>query len=216
MPGDIAPALAAIVPVFPLEGAVLLPQANLPLNIFEPRYLAMTRDAMASNRLIGIIQPSAKGGKRPPLYQIGCLGKITSFQETNDGRFIIALTGVSRFRVAEELIVNTPYRQVSADYGAYGQDVDDAPPLPAVLRASLQEVLKRYLDAKGMGADWEAVASADDQALVNGLTMVCPFDPPEKQALLEAPTLQARAELLDGLMTFATLGETGDAPPARH
>jgi len=194
--------LPETIPVFPLGGALLLPRAELPLNIFEPRYLAMVRDAMADHRLIGMIQP--KDDAEPPaLYAVGGLGRITSFAETGDGRFLITLAGLTRFRIGRELKVATPYRQVAADYGAYAADWRDAEPLPAAARADLENSLRAYLDTQGLSADWDAVAGADDEALVNTLTAVCPFDVAEKQALLEAASLRERAGVLSTLMAFA-------------
>lgn len=198
--------LPVAVPVFPLTGALLLPRGVLPLNIFEPRYLAMVRDAMeasgAANRIIGIIQPRSDG-EPPPLYEVGCLGRISDFRETEDGRIIIALTGVSRFRIQAELDRTTMYRQVMADYHGFGEDRAEPDPLAAAARAVLEEELKAYLDLQGLSADWEAVKAADDESLVITLASVCPFDPVEKQALLEADGLPDRAATLTALMTFA-------------
>lgn len=208
--------LPAAVPVFPLTGAVLLPRGMLPLNIFEPRYLAMVRDAMAAtgaaNRIIGMIQPKANGGAAggpPPLYTVGCLGRITEFRETDDGCILIALVGVSRFRAAAELDRTTPYRQVMTDYHGFADDRHDEEPLDAASRASLEEALRPYLDARGLAADWEAVQSADDEGLVTALSGALPFDPAEKQALLEAATLADRAQTLSALMSFA-VGPNGN------
>lgn len=198
--------LPTAVPVFPLSGALLLPRGVLPLNIFEPRYLAMVRDAMAAagaaNRIIGIIQPR-NAGDPPPLYTVGCLGRISDYRETDDGRMLVALTGVSRFRVAAELDRTTLYRQVMADYHDFAEDRDEPDALAAAARATLEEVLQSYLDTQGLSADWEAVRAADDEALVTTLASVCPFDPAEKQALLEAEDLPERAATLTALMTFA-------------
>jgi hypothetical protein len=204
--------LPSAVPVFPLTGALLFPRGLLPLNIFEPRYLAMIRDAMeakgAANRIIGMIQPRANGtsvspSDSPPLYEVGCLGRITDFRETEDGRILVALVGVSRFRVTAELDRTTLYRQVMTDYLGFQSDRDETEPLSAAARASLEEVLRAYLDNQGLAADWDAVTSADDEALVTTLACVCPFDPPEKQALLEAESLSQRADTLTTLMAFA-------------
>lgn len=198
--------LPTAIPVFPLTGALLLPRGMLPLNIFEPRYLAMVRDAMAAtgaaNRMIGIIQPRAQG-EPPPLFDVGCVGRIGDYRETDDGRILIALTGVTRFRVAAELDRTTLYRQVMADYHDFAEDRDDPEPLTATARAGLEDVLRAYLDAQGLSADWEAVHAADDEALVTTLSGVCPFDPAEKQALLEAEDLPERAATLTALMAFA-------------
>jgi Lon protease-like protein len=206
--------LPTAIPVFPLTGALLLPRGTLPLNIFEPRYLAMVRDAMAAtgaaNRMIGIIQPRSGSdqerraqGEPPPLYDVGCVGRIGDYRETDDGRILIALTGVTRFRVAAELDRTTLYRQVIADYHDFAEDRDEPEPLTATARAGLEDVLRAYLDAQGLSADWEAVRAADDEALVTTLSGVCPFDPAEKQALLEAEDLPERAATLTALMAFA-------------
>ena len=208
--------LPAAVPVFPLTGALLLPRGVLPLNIFEPRYLAMVRDAMAAtgaaHRIIGIIQPRANG-EPPPLYEVGCLGRIGDYRETEDGRILIALTGVSRFRVQAELARTTPYRQVMVDYLGFGDDRDEPDALAAAARAGLEDVLQTYLDAKGLSADWQAVKDADDEALVTTLSSVCPFEPPEKQALLEAEDLADRTATLTALMSFTQgLGDSGQRP----
>jgi Lon protease-like protein len=202
--------LPTVVRVFPLSGAILLPRAVLPLNIFEPRYLAMTRDAMATDRLIAIVQPrEAEGRDPPPLFEVGSIGRITRFSETGDGRFLIALTGLIRFRVASELAVTTPYRQVTADYSPFRLDWDPPAPLGEGGRARVETALRAYLRAQELSADWEAVANADDESLIHTLAAVCPFDLLERQALLEAPDLAARAETLATLMTFAG----GPTPP---
>lgn len=193
------------IPIFPLEGALVLPRGGLPLNIFEPRYLAMVRDAMAGERLIGVIQPKGTGDS---LYAVGGLGRITQFAETDDGRFLILLSGLTRFRIVEELPVDTPYRQVTADYEPFRDDWREPDPLPAADRAALEEMLKVYLAGQELGADWDAIARSDDETLVNSLTVACPFDSAEKQALLEAPDLRSRATTLATLMSFAPpLGE---------
>ncbi len=212
--GESREPLPAAIPVFPLSGALLLPRGLLPLNIFEPRYLAMVRDAMAAQgsaeRVIGMIQPK-DDGDQPALYGVGCLGRISDCRKTGDGRLLITLAGVTRFRVQAELDRDTPYRQVLADYDGFGEDRADADPLPAAARANLEEVLQSFLDAKGLAADWDAVRSADDEALVTTLAAVCPFEAVERQALLEAPTLADRASTLTTLMTFAQGPYAGDA-----
>ena len=207
--------LPVAVPVFPLTGALLLPRGELPLNIFEPRYLAMVHDAMAAtgaaNRIIGIVQPRGNG-EPPPLYEVGCLGRIGDYRETDDGRILISLTGISRFRIQAELDRTTLYRQVMADYHGFGDDRAEPEALAAVARAGLEDVLRAYLDVQGLSADWEAVKSADDESLVTTLASVCPFDPVEKQALLEADDLPDRAATLTALMTFAQGPGNSDRP----
>lgn len=199
--------LPAEIPVFPLAGALMLPRAELPLNIFEPRYLAMVRDAMDGDRLIGMIQPR-DSTEPPPLYDVGGLGRITQFAETGDGRFLITLVGLTRFRVEREIEGASPYRRVVADYSPYAGDWREAEPLPAAVRADLENSLRAYLDTQGLSADWDAVSSADDESLVNTLTAVCPFDVAEKQALVEAETLRDRASVLSTLMAFALPSDT--------
>lgn len=213
--------LPAAVPVFPLTGAVLFPRGVLPLNIFEPRYLAMVRDAMAASgaahRIIGMIQPKAvamgaggKNGAPPALYKVGCLGRITEYRETDDGRILIALVGVSRFRVGAELERDTLYRQVMTDYHGFADDRHEPEALDAATRAGLEQALRPYLDARGLSADWDAVQNADDESLVTTLASVLPFEPAEKQALLETITLPERAQTLATLMSFAaSSGPTG-------
>ncbi len=215
--------LPSVIPVFPLDGAVLLPRGLLPLNIFEPRYLVMIRDAMAGSGLIGMIQSrgnaapdggaertgGASGGRgkparaQPALFGVGCAGRITECSPTDDGRLLVTLAGVTRFAVTRELEVTTPYRQVMPDFEAFAADSDEAQPLAAAARAALERELRGYLDAQGLSADWAAVAQADDESLVTTLSSVCPFDAVEKQALLEARDLPARAATLTALMTFA-------------
>jgi hypothetical protein len=205
--------LPAAVPVFPLTGAVLFPRGVLPLNIFEPRYLAMVRDAMAAtgaaNRVIGIIQPRQSDRDPPQLYQVGCLGRISDYRETDDGRILIALVGTSRFRVGAELERDTLYRQVMTDYHAFADDRHEAEALDAATRTAVEDALRPYLDARGLAADWEAVQSADDESLVITLAGVLPFEPAEKQALLETVTLNERAQTLAALMSFAAGPSSG-------
>jgi uncharacterized protein len=206
------PPLPAAVPVFPLTGAVLFPRGVLPLNIFEPRYLAMVKDAMAAtgaaHRMIGMIQPRAAGDP-PALFNVGCLGRISEYRETDDGRILIALVGTSRFRVGAELDRDTPYRQVMTDYHGFTADRHDEDALDPVTRVSLEEALRPYLDARGLSADWDAIENADDEALVTTLASALPFEPPEKQALLEAVTLSDRAQTLAALMSFSASGDSG-------
>jgi len=192
--------LPGVIPVFPLPGALLLPRGQMPLNIFEPRYLAMIDDALRDgHRLIGMIQPDpAHSGpaKRPPLYQVGCVGRITQLAESGDGRYLLELTGVARFRVEEELAANTAYRQCRVTYAPFADDFiarkgEDAVDRKAVLRA-----LNDFMKANDLKADWEDIDKAPNEALVNALSMMSPYGPAEKQALLEAPDLKNRAEIL--------------------
>jgi Lon protease-like protein len=188
------------VPVFPLAGALLFPRAQLPLHIFEPRYRAMVRDALASDQLIGMIQPRDQA-EPPALFEIGCLGRIVGSEETDDGRFNIVLEGLGRFRVAAEADVTTPYRQVDADSGSF-DDLATPEPLAIAQRAELEREARRYADALGYAVDWEAVTRLDDEMLVNGIAQIAPLDVSSKQALLEAADISERCELLVQFMQF--------------
>jgi len=200
--------------LFPLGGAILLPRATMPLNIFEPRYLAMVRDAMADDRMIAIIQPRASEPERqPPLFDVGAVGRITQYAETGDGRYLIALTGLARFHLREELAVTTAYRQAEVDYAPFAADWSSPEPLAAAVRADLETQLKAYLEAQGLSADWDAVRNADDESLVNTLAVVCPFQPAERQALLEATSLPDRARTLAMLMQFAPTPQAAATDP---
>jgi Lon protease-like protein len=193
------------VPVFPLSGALLLPRADLPLNIFEPRYLAMIDHAMSSDRLIGMIQPAPDQGDAgaPALMKVGCVGRITSYAETPDNRMVITLTGVSRFQLVEELSVTTPYRQVIANFHPFAVDLVSDPGASDVNRPALLKAFRDYLDANNMNADWGQVDAASTEVLVNTLSLLAPYPPQEKQALLEAPDLKARADVLVALTEVA-------------
>lgn len=190
--------LPATIPVFPLHGALLLPRGELPLNIFEPRYLAMIDDALKGSRLIGMIQPDDPDSRaaNPSLYKIGCLGRLTQFSETGDGRYSISLTGISRFHLLEELNVTTPYRQCRVDFGAFAADLTPNAGADKVDRESLLRALAAYLKANKIEADWAGIEDAPTEALVNGLCMMSPYGAKEKQALLEAPDLKARSDIL--------------------
>ena len=193
------------IPVFPLAGALLLPRADLPLNIFEPRYLEMVDDAMSSHRLIGIIQPQADAEKDdvPALMKIGCVGRITSYAETSDGRLLIALTGVSRFEISDELDCDTGYRQVVANYHPFAVDLVSDIGANDVNRPALLKAFRDYLNANNMNADWDQVDAASTEVLVNTLSLLAPYPPHEKQALLEAPDLKTRADVLVALTEVA-------------
>ncbi len=197
-------ALPPEIPVFPLPGALLLPGGRLPLNIFEPRYLAMVTDALGAGRMFGMIQPrpdAPAGPTGPALCRVGCLGRISSFAETEDGRFLITLTGVIRYDLAGELPMRHGYRRVQVDYTPWRADLDieEGPP-PPVDRAALLEALRAYFRARRIDANWEAIERTADATLVTTLCMVCPFDPREKQALLEAPDACERARMLIALL----------------
>jgi Lon protease-like protein len=195
-------------PLFPLTGAVLLPRGHLPLNIFEPRYLEMVEYALQGDRLIGMIQPTENEETvlNPRLSQVGCAGKITSFQETDDNRYLISLTGICRFRLTGEMHTITPWRAGFCDFATFAGDLAQ-PADEEFPRERLLAALKTYLTSRDMKADWKSVLTAPAEALVNALAMMCPFDPAEKQALLEAASFQERASTLMVLLEMG--GEPG-------
>jgi Lon protease-like protein len=195
--------------LFPLAGALLFPGMQLPLHIFEPRYRALIRDAIARDRRIGMIQPR-DNAPVPALFDIGCVGRIGEIEAMEDGRFNIILTGISRFRVVRELDVSTPFRQVEAILEQEDEAADTA--LAPIERASLEKESRRFAEVHGYIVDWSAVARLDDASLVNGIAQVAPFDPASKQSLLEAPTLKERAERTVQLMQF--FGRADDDGPA--
>ncbi|KQZ29439.1 ATP-dependent protease [Mesorhizobium sp. Root552] len=193
------------VPVFPLEGVLLLPGGRLPLNIFEPRYLQMIDHAIASDRLVGLIQPRLDGALRdeatPELCSVGCFGRLTSLAESGDGRYLIALQGVCRFRIVHELVVKTPFRQCRVT--PFLADLDEDRAASEVNRPALLKAFRAYLQANDLEADWESVSRAGDAILVNALSMMAPYGPAEKQALLEAADLKTRAETLIAITEMA-------------
>jgi len=192
--------LPEVIPVFPLPGALLLPRGQMPLNIFEPRYLAMIDDSLRDgHRLIGMIQPDAAhqgSPDKPALFKVGCVGRITQLAESGDGRYLLELTGVARFRVEAELPVKTLYRQCRVSYAPFADDFVARKGEHAVDRAALLAALTDFLKANDLKADWDGIEKAPNEALVNALSMMSPYGPAEKQALLEAPDLKARAEIL--------------------
>lgn len=210
--------LPKVIPVFPLPGALLLPRGQMPLNIFEPRYLQMVDDAFRDgHRLIGMIQPDvshSQSSERPILFKVGCVGRITQLAESGDGRYILELTGVARFKVQEEKTVLTPYRQCSVDFSPFVDDFIARKGEDQVNRKALLEALTQFLKANQLKVDWEGIESAPNEALVNALAMMSPYGPAEKQALLEAPDLKTRAEILIAVteMDLAKKQTTGDPP----
>ncbi len=202
------------IPIFPLPGALLLPRARLPLNIFEPRYLAMLEDALKTpHRLVGMVQPVSvpEGEGKGRLHRIGCAGRVTALQETEDGRYLVTLTGVCRFRVGEMQEGFTPYLRAAADWASFGRDLGRAEKDAEFDRPAFLQVLARFFDSAQLSSDWDSLKEADPELLINSLSILCPFDPEEKQALLEAPTLGNRRETLMTLMEFAlrSSGEDG-------
>ena len=210
--------LPEIIPVFPLPGALLLPRGQMPLNIFEPRYLAMVDDCLRDgHRLIGMIQPDAthtSNEERPALFRVGCVGRITQLAESGDGRYILELTGISRFRVIEEISTLTAYRQCKVDYFPFVDDFTARKGEDEVDRAALLEALTDFLKANNLQVDWEGIERAPNEALVNALAMMSPYGVAEKQAMLEAPDLKTRAEILIAVTEMdlarkSTPGDTG-------
>lgn len=199
-------ALPQSLPIFPLTGVLLLPRGQLPLNIFEPRYLAMVEDALKMDRLIGMIQPrdfqQGMTADRAPLFETGCAGKITAFEETEDGRYLITLTGVSRFRLAEELPPQRGYRRVRADWSAFSED-RQARDCLGIDRNQLKDLLRSYFDIEGLSCSWDSIDGANDDKLMTALSMICPLDPGEKQALLEAACCRSRAKMFMTMLEMA-------------
>jgi uncharacterized protein len=208
--GDLPDTIA----IFPLPGALLLPRARLPLHIFEPRYLAMIDDCLKTkHRLIGMIQPrEVPEGQEKRLNAIGCAGRLTGFSETEDGRYMITLSGLSRFRVREEVQGFAPYRRCSVDWGPFARDTGAEENDPGLDRASFMALLARFFQSLELSTDWSSLNEAEPELLINSLSMLCPFSPEDRQALLEAPSLTTRRETLVTLIQFALRG--GDAETA--
>jgi len=204
--------LPSVIPIFPLEGALLLPGGRMPLNVFEPRYLQMVDEAIAGSRLIGIIQPSLDGALRedgePQLCNVGCAGRIIAFSESGDGRYLISLQGVCRFRIAQELTVKTPFRQCKP--APFLTDLDEDQAASEIDRPALLKAFRAYLQANDLEADWESVSRAENAMLVNALSMMAPYGPAEKQALLEAADLKTRAETLIAITEMALARDNED------
>jgi Lon protease-like protein len=201
--------LPQTIPLFPLPGAIVFPRGVLPLNIFEPRYLNMIDDALAGDRIIGMIQPANadEDANALDLSDVGTAARITSFSETEDGRYLISLTGICRFRVQREVKGGSPYRQAIVAYDDYAADLYE--PRAGIDRERLREALERYVDIHGFQTDWSAVDSASPETLVNAVAVLCPFDPPAKQALLEAPSLAERCDALIAFLEWSADGADG-------
>ena len=196
-PTDRIDALPTVIPVFPLSSVLLLPRGELPLNIFEPRYLSMVEDALRADRIIGMAQlQDEQEGLRPTIHSVGCIGKITQFAETGDGRLMLTLTGLARFRVIEEMTVLTPYRQCLVSYEEFARDLVERDGENLVDRSAILKTLRNFAEANRMKIDWKGIEQTPNEALVNALAMMSPFGPDEKQALLEAKTLAMRADVL--------------------
>jgi len=209
--------LPTTIPIFPLPNVLLLPRGKLPLNVFEPRYLEMVQDAIASHRLIGMVQPKnpKAAPDHPEVYQTGCAGRITSFAETEDGRYLITLSGVSRFDIVRELPIGEKlHRRVEVSYGRFADDLSE-PNEPGLDRARLTPALKGYFTLHGLTADWETIERTPDHHLITCLAMICPFKPNEKQALLECPTTTARADTMITLIEMALHEGRGSRKPTR-
>jgi len=203
--------LPETIAVFPLPGALLLPRGRLPLNIFEPRYLAMLDDALKSeHRLIGMVQPYDGRAQPPKLHAIGCAGRVTSLSETEDGRYLIVLTGISRFRIREEIEGFTPYRRVRVDWNDFAADLENPVEVRDFDKEDFLALLRRYFEVQNLSSDWDSMREAEPEMLVNSLSMMCPFAAEEKQALLEAPQLSDRADTLRALLRFAIASGGGE------
>ena len=204
--------LPETIPLFPLPGALMLPRARLPLHIFEPRYLAMIEDCMKTKtRLIGMIQPRETPGGEKRLQSIGCAGRLTGFSETEDGRYMITLSGMSRFRIREEVQGFAPYRRCTVDWAPFVRDLNrEEETDPGFDRSGFLALLGRYLTTLNLSTDWDSLKEADTELLINSLSMLCPFTPEDKQALLEAPSLSTRRETLVTLIEFALRGGAND------
>lgn len=198
--------------IFPLGSALLLPRSYLPLHVFEPRYRALVSDALARDRRIAMIQPlPGQSDEHPDLFDIGCVGRIDHVEALPDGRYNILLEGLTRFRLLCELDVTTPFRQIAADIESFEDDLEEVLVLSNAARAGIEQEARRFAERQGYAIDWQEVGRLDDQALVNGLAQAIPFDIAAKQALLEAESLEVRADLLAELLRFSAAGEDGDA-----
>jgi len=199
------------IPVFPLPGALLLPRARLPLHLFEPRYLAMLEDVMKTpHRLVGMVQPYDAPGAAGRLHSIGCAGRLTAFSETEDGRYMVTLSGMSRFRISKEVEGFTPYRRCDVSWQGFERDLGPVETDVAFDRDAFMTLLGRFFADRGLSTDWESLREAEDELLINSLSMLCPFEPEDKQALLEAPSLSTRRETLVTLIEYDLRGGNTD------
>ena len=205
------PDLPEVIPIFPLPGALLLPRAQLPMHLFEPRYLTMLDDTLKSDgRLIGMVQPYVAADGSQKLHSIGCAGRVTAMSETEDGRYMITLLGRSRFRMLDEVEGFAPYRRARVNWDGFGADLGGEETDPGLDRAALMNLLERFFEERGLNTDWESMTDAEPELLINSLSMLCPFEPEDRQALLEAPSLVTRRETLVTLIEYALHG--GDDP----
>lgn len=199
------------IPVFPLPGALLLPRARLPLHLFEPRYLQMFEDALkTSHRFIGMVQPHDGPGGKDQLHSIGCAGRISQFSETEDGRYMITLAGISRFRIKREIDGFSPYRKVEVSWDGFERDLGAPEADHGFDRPKFLELLEKYFSHQDLQTDWDSLKEADEELLINSLAMLCPFEPEERQALLEAPCLGTRRETLATLIEFSLRGGSSE------
>ncbi len=203
-----------VIPVFPLPGALLLPRGQMPLNIFEPRYLAMIDDAMRTDRIIGMIQPDPDGGgsMNPKLYRVGCAGRLTQYAEAGDGRYLVSLTGISRFRIESELATPSTYRRCQVSYEAFAVDFEARAGEERVDRDGVLKALRDFVDSNDLKVDWAGIDEAPNEALVNALCMMSPFGVREKQAMLEASDLKTRAEILIAVTEMELVRGSGPEP----
>lgn len=210
--------LPEIIPIFPLAGVLLLPGGRLPLNIFEPRYLAMVEEALKHNRIFGMVQPTGitNADGSPQTFKVGCAGRIHSFNETEEGRLLISLVGVCRFRIREEVEMLRGFRRARAEWDGYLPDLTDCTKPACVDRDKLVQHMKCYFKLQGVAGDWDVIEKTNDNKLITSLAMICPFQPSEKQALLEAKTVEERCKLLTALMDMALLGEPDDCDTIKH
>lgn len=199
--------LPDVIPIFPLPGALLLPRSRLPLQLFEPRFLAMLNDTLKTDgRLIGMVQPYIAADGSNKLHSIGCSGRVTAMSETEDGRYMITLSGMSRFRMLDEVEGFSPYRRARVNWDGFDADLGSEETDPGLDRGALMDLLQRFFEDRGLNTDWDSMSEAEPELLINSLSMLCPFEAEERQALLEAPSLVTRRETLVTLIEYALHG----------